>query len=209
VCRRSLSRAEGPPPRPPTDAAGGRSVRQEGIHPALPGDSPHPVGIGELHDATEGIADGVPGEAAPDPGAQVEGCAVRSRLGLPAPHRRHEEENKTRRNQPFTVGFHGGPSSPARPLQVKGGKGATDGTDGTDGADGCRARSRRRGPRAFSSASEYLRSLIREDRKREADAKLKAVLLGGLKGKTVKMTPGDWKEIRNEVRRRLRAKREK
>jgi hypothetical protein len=98
VCRRSLSRAEGPPPRPPTDAAGGRSVRQEGIHPALPGDSPHPVGIGELHDATEGIADGVPDEAAPDPGAQVEGCAVRSRLGLRAPHRRHEEENKTRRN---------------------------------------------------------------------------------------------------------------
>ena len=60
----------------------------------------------------------------------------------------------------------------------------------------------------YSTVSEYLRSLIREDQKKEALAKLEAVLLEGLKGKGVKVTPEWWDQFRAGLRsRNHRAKR--
>lgn len=60
----------------------------------------------------------------------------------------------------------------------------------------------------FSTASEYLRSLIREDQKRKAQERLETLLLEGLEsGDTEKLTPGDWEEVRREVRRRLGGRR--
>jgi antitoxin ParD1/3/4 len=62
----------------------------------------------------------------------------------------------------------------------------------------------------YSTASEYLRTLIREDQKRKAEERLDALLLDGLKsGEVKKLTPEDWQEVRRQLRRRLgeRAKR--
>ncbi len=62
---------------------------------------------------------------------------------------------------------------------------------------------------SFSSASEYVRSLIREDQKRRADQRLETLLLEGLEGSFEEMTPGDWKDIRRELRKRVAKKRRK
>ncbi|MBI4584321.1 MAG: type II toxin-antitoxin system ParD family antitoxin [Planctomycetes bacterium] len=58
----------------------------------------------------------------------------------------------------------------------------------------------------FSSASEYLRSLVREDQKRTADEQLEKLLLEGLESTSTEMTPEDWKEIRREVGARVAKK---
>jgi antitoxin ParD1/3/4 len=56
----------------------------------------------------------------------------------------------------------------------------------------------------FSSASDYIRALIREDQKRREKEKLEALLLEGLNsGPATEMTPDDWEAIRREVRQRL------
>lgn len=56
----------------------------------------------------------------------------------------------------------------------------------------------------YSTASEYLRALVREDQKRRAQEHLEALLLEGLEsGETEKLTPADWKEVRQQVRKRL------
>jgi antitoxin ParD1/3/4 len=61
----------------------------------------------------------------------------------------------------------------------------------------------------YSSASEYVRELIREDRKRRERARLEALLLEGLNsGPMTEMTPDDWEGIREEVRRRIAARQE-
>lgn len=59
----------------------------------------------------------------------------------------------------------------------------------------------------YSTASEYVRSLIREDQKRKAKERLEALLLEGLEsGQAEKLTPQDWEEVRRQVRRGLAAR---
>src|ERR1700684_1156413 len=55
----------------------------------------------------------------------------------------------------------------------------------------------------YSSASEYIRELIREDEKRKAEERLEALLLEGLQGKESEMTRDDWAAIRKEARARI------
>jgi antitoxin ParD1/3/4 len=56
----------------------------------------------------------------------------------------------------------------------------------------------------YSTASEYVRALIREDRQRREKAKLEALLLEGLSsGPATEMTPDDWEQIRAEVNQRV------
>jgi antitoxin ParD1/3/4 len=51
----------------------------------------------------------------------------------------------------------------------------------------------------YASASEYLRSLIREAQKRRAKQELEAKLLEGLQGPAVEMTRDDWDSIEREA----------
>ena len=56
-----------------------------------------------------------------------------------------------------------------------------------------------------STPSEYLRTLVREDRKRRAQEKLEALLLEGLNsGEPVEVNEGFWKEMRQELAKRYR-----
>lgn len=57
----------------------------------------------------------------------------------------------------------------------------------------------------YSSASEYVRELIRADEKRKAEEQLEAMLLEGLRGPESPLTQADWKAIRGEALTRLRA----
>jgi antitoxin ParD1/3/4 len=55
----------------------------------------------------------------------------------------------------------------------------------------------------FSSASEYVRHLIRADQNEQARAALEAEILKGLRsGDSTPMTAEDWQEIRDEIRQR-------
>lgn len=63
----------------------------------------------------------------------------------------------------------------------------------------------------YSSVSEYVRDLIRDDEKRKAQEQLESLLLEGVQsGKPTEMTRRDWEEIRNaavkqyETRKALR-----
>jgi len=51
----------------------------------------------------------------------------------------------------------------------------------------------------YSSASEYVRELIRDDEKRKAEERLEALLLEGLSGAESKLTRKDFAEIRAEA----------
>jgi antitoxin ParD1/3/4 len=48
----------------------------------------------------------------------------------------------------------------------------------------------------YSSASEYVRELIRADEKRKAQRELEAKLLVGMRGRATKITDADWAELR-------------
>jgi antitoxin ParD1/3/4 len=61
----------------------------------------------------------------------------------------------------------------------------------------------------YSSVSEYVRDLIREDEKRKAAERLEALLLEGLQGEETELTREDWTAIRNEARARLAANRKR
>jgi antitoxin ParD1/3/4 len=53
----------------------------------------------------------------------------------------------------------------------------------------------------YGSASEYIRDLIRQDRKRKAQEELETLLLEGLNsGDATAMSERDWQEIRQAVR---------
>ena len=55
----------------------------------------------------------------------------------------------------------------------------------------------------YSSASEYIRDLIRSDQREKARQALEREILRGLEsGKSTPMTAEDWAEIRGEVQRR-------
>ena len=58
----------------------------------------------------------------------------------------------------------------------------------------------------FGTVSEYMRSLLREDRKQKAQAKLEAILFEGLESTASEMTAEDWLDVRREVRERHEAR---
>lgn len=58
----------------------------------------------------------------------------------------------------------------------------------------------------YSSASEYVRELIRADEKRKAENELEAKLLEGLKSSKAALTAVDWKEIRAEALAKVAAR---
>ncbi len=58
----------------------------------------------------------------------------------------------------------------------------------------------------YSSASEYVRDLIRGDEKRRAEERLEALLLEGLEGEESPLTPQDWAAIRKEALSRVAAR---
>jgi antitoxin ParD1/3/4 len=52
----------------------------------------------------------------------------------------------------------------------------------------------------FSTASEYIRQLVREDQKRAAKQRLEALLMEGIEsGPPSEMTAADWDELRRRV----------
>jgi antitoxin ParD1/3/4 len=58
----------------------------------------------------------------------------------------------------------------------------------------------------YSSASEYVRELIRTDEKRKAEEQLEAKLLEGLNSAESELTPADWSALRREALTRLEAR---
>jgi antitoxin ParD1/3/4 len=61
----------------------------------------------------------------------------------------------------------------------------------------------------YSSASEYVRELIRADEKRKAQEQLEAMLLEGLNSPEGELTVADWKAIRSEALARLQVRAKK
>ena len=55
----------------------------------------------------------------------------------------------------------------------------------------------------YSSASEYVRELIRADEKGKARAELEAKLLEGLNGRESELTVAEWRDIRREALAKL------
>jgi len=59
----------------------------------------------------------------------------------------------------------------------------------------------------YSSVSEYVRDLIRDDEKRKAQEKLEALLMEGIQsGAPSEMTKQDWKDIRTEALKQFEAR---
>jgi len=59
----------------------------------------------------------------------------------------------------------------------------------------------------YSSVSEYVRDLIRDDEKRKAQEKLEAMLMEGIQsGKPTEMTSQDWADIRREAVKQFEAR---
>ena len=60
---------------------------------------------------------------------------------------------------------------------------------------------------AFSNPSDYIRTLIREDRERQAGGRLESLLLEGIgSGDPVLLDAREWEDIRQEVKERIGAK---
>ena len=58
----------------------------------------------------------------------------------------------------------------------------------------------------YSSASEYIRELIRADEKRKAEEQLEVKLLEGLSSPESELTAEDWSDIRKEALAKLEAR---
>jgi antitoxin ParD1/3/4 len=58
----------------------------------------------------------------------------------------------------------------------------------------------------YSSASEYVRELIRADEKRKAEDRLEAKLLEGIDSAETELTPADWSAIRREALVKIEAR---
>lgn len=58
----------------------------------------------------------------------------------------------------------------------------------------------------YSSASEYVRELIRADEKRKAEEQLESKLMEGLNSPENELTPADWVAIRKEALAKLAQK---
>jgi antitoxin ParD1/3/4 len=61
----------------------------------------------------------------------------------------------------------------------------------------------------YSSVSEYVRTLIREDEKRKAEERLEALLLQGLASRETPLTRRDFQDIRREALAQLKARKKK
>jgi antitoxin ParD1/3/4 len=61
----------------------------------------------------------------------------------------------------------------------------------------------------YSSASEYVRELIRADEERKAEEQPEAKLPEGLQGEVTAFTPDDWSAIRTEALAKVQARRRK
>jgi antitoxin ParD1/3/4 len=61
----------------------------------------------------------------------------------------------------------------------------------------------------YSSASEYIRELIRFDEKRKAEEQLAAMLLAGFATPEVALTTADWKAIRAVALSKVEARKRK
>jgi antitoxin ParD1/3/4 len=61
----------------------------------------------------------------------------------------------------------------------------------------------------YSSASEYVRELIRNDERRKAEEQLEAKLLEGLSSAETELTPADWTTIRKEALAKVEARKQK
>lgn len=62
----------------------------------------------------------------------------------------------------------------------------------------------------YSTASEYVRELIRNAQKAKAQARLETLLLEGLdSGDPIEITPDFWRELREEAHRRSAARKNK
>jgi antitoxin ParD1/3/4 len=58
----------------------------------------------------------------------------------------------------------------------------------------------------YSSASEYVRELIREDERRKAQERLEGLLLEGLQGQETELTRQELSDIRKEALARIQAR---
>ena len=58
----------------------------------------------------------------------------------------------------------------------------------------------------YSSASEYVRELIRQDERRKAQDRLEALLLEGLNGQGTSLTKPEWQAIRQEAATQFQAR---
>ena len=58
----------------------------------------------------------------------------------------------------------------------------------------------------YSSVSEYVRELIRDDEKRKAEGQLEALLLEGLRGEKTELTRQAFNDIRREALARLKSR---
>ncbi len=58
----------------------------------------------------------------------------------------------------------------------------------------------------YSSVSEYIRALIREDEKRNAEERLEALLLEGLASEETELTRQDFEHIRKEALAQLNSR---
>jgi antitoxin ParD1/3/4 len=58
----------------------------------------------------------------------------------------------------------------------------------------------------YSSASEYVRELIRADEKRKAEDQLETLLLAGLQGEASELTADAWRAIRQEALAKVKAR---
>lgn len=59
----------------------------------------------------------------------------------------------------------------------------------------------------FSSTSEYIRALIRDDQKKKEELRLEALLLEGIQsGKASAFSPEDWQKINSRVQNRIRSR---
>jgi antitoxin ParD1/3/4 len=63
------------------------------------------------------------------------------------------------------------------------------------------------GRRPYSSASEYVRELVRADQKRKAKEELETVLLEALKSEPETVTPEWWARLREEIRSEAKPRR--
>lgn len=61
----------------------------------------------------------------------------------------------------------------------------------------------------YSSASEYVRELIRADEKRKGEERLEALLLEGLQGDEAPLNSEDWQAIRREALARVKKARKR
>jgi antitoxin ParD1/3/4 len=59
----------------------------------------------------------------------------------------------------------------------------------------------------YSSVSEYIRDLIRDDEKRKAQDRLESLLMEGIQsGEPTEMTRQDWDDIRREALKQFQAR---